>query len=89
MLSVQEVDDGVGIGAGETVREDGDTAVRFDGDVAEQQSRTARNRSDGRESDGRLVIADQFLLAVRDLLGVFVNNQLIREHHIPACHSAC
>ena len=46
MLSVQEVDDGVGIGAGETVGEDGDAAVGLDGDVTKEKAGTARDGAD-------------------------------------------
>ena len=35
-LAVQQVDDGVGVGAGKTVSKDRDTAVGFDGDITEQ-----------------------------------------------------
>jgi len=46
ILPVQQTNDGVGIGAGETVSEDSDTAVRFDGDITEQESGTTGNGTD-------------------------------------------
>ena len=87
-LAVQEFDDGIGVRAREAVSQDGDTAVSLDGHVAEDESGTAGNGTDRRETDGRFVIADQFFLTVRYHLCVLVNDELIREHDVAACHSA-
>ena len=88
-LPIQQVNDGVGVGATEAVSEERYTAGCLYRYVTEEQSRASGNGTDGRETDRRLIITDEFLLSIGHFLCLVINNELVGEQGITAGYSAC
>ena len=77
----QELQDFLGVAAGEAFRMDGLAALALDDHIAEQQMLADADAADALAHDNRLVIPDEFAFVISDF--VVLNNQFVRENRVP------